>query len=90
MEGSGGMSEPFYPEPQPVAQEVDHYLYGEFSDAEKHSNRDLLDESGIWSLHRLAAHIYAMGFRDGHMVGGDNERKARQHQSSRSADSPTP
>lgn len=75
----------FYPEPLPVAQEVDQYLYGEFSDAEKYDNRDLLDESGIYSLHRLAARIYAMGFRDGHMVGSGNDREARRHQSSRRA-----
>lgn len=83
------MSEPFYPEPSEVAQEVDQYLYGEFSDAEKYSNRDLLDESGIWSLHRLAARIYAMGFREGHGVGSENDRKARQHNESRCGTPPT-
>jgi hypothetical protein len=78
------MSEqPFYPEPLPVSQEVEQFIYGEFSNAEKYDNRDLLDKSGIYSLHRLAARIYAMGYRDGHLVGSANEREARRHQATR-------
>lgn len=45
-----------------VVQMVEEYVYKELSDAEKYENRSPLDESGIWSLHALAAEIYAAAF----------------------------
>lgn len=51
-------------EPQAVVDLVEEYVRKELSDAEKYENRDLLDESGIYSLHSLAADAYAKGYED--------------------------
>jgi hypothetical protein len=48
-----------------VVEAVERYVYEELRDAVKYSNREPLDESGIWSLHALAARIYAKGWEDG-------------------------
>jgi len=55
-------------EPLAVAQDVESYVDGEHRDAAKYSNRDLLDSSGVYSLHELAARIYQRGFNDGRAV----------------------
>jgi hypothetical protein len=65
-------------EPLEVAQEVERYVDGEFRDAEKYSIRDLLDESGVYSLHSLAARIYQRGFNDGRAVEGWKRNEQRQ------------
>ena len=52
-------------EPMVVVDLVEQYLSKELHDAEKYDNRELLDESGIYSLHALAAEIYSRGFQDG-------------------------
>lgn len=66
-------------EPLAVAQEVERYVDGEHRDAGKYSNRDLLDDSGVYSLHELAARIYQRGFNDGRAVEGwkRNEQRNR-------------
>lgn len=66
-------------EPLAVAQDVEFYVEGEHRDAAKYSNRDLLDESGVYSLHELAARIYQRGFNDGRAVEGwkRNEQRNR-------------
>lgn len=66
------------PVPQGVVQTVEEYVYSELSNAEKYENRTPLDESGIWSLHRLAAQIYAMGFDAGERIEHERGRAERQ------------
>jgi hypothetical protein len=63
------------PSPADVADMVNQYIYGELSDTEKYDNREPLDDSGRYALHRLAADIYARGFDDGHRVAGIERRK---------------
>jgi hypothetical protein len=63
------------PSPADVAHMVNEYLSIELSDVEKYDNRELLDESGRYSLHRLAAEIYARGFDDGYRVSTAERRK---------------
>jgi hypothetical protein len=64
-------------EPQPVIDLVERYVSQELRDAEKYSNRALLDSSGVWSLHQLARDVYALGVQDGARQEG--ERARRQH-----------
>ena len=52
-------------EPFAVAQMVERYVESEIRDAEKFSNRDVLDDSGVYGLHQLAADVYALGFNEG-------------------------
>lgn len=63
-------------EPPEVADRVEEYVRSELADAERFDNRDPLDESGVWSLHRLAATIYAYGWRQGFNVGEHNAHAA--------------
>lgn len=65
-------------EPLAIAQEVERYVDGEFRDTEKYSNRELLDESGVYELHSLAARIYQAGFNDGRAVEGWKRNEQRQ------------
>jgi len=55
-------------EPFAVAQLVEQYASDEIRDAAKYSNRAPLDESGVYSLHTLAARIYQLGFNEGASV----------------------
>jgi hypothetical protein len=67
-------------EPQIVTREVvdmvEEYVYKELSDAEKYDNRTPLDESGIWSLHRLVAKAYMIGWRDGEFLESERSRRS--------------
>ncbi len=74
------------PEPYPVAQMVEDYVRSELADAAQYSNRATLDESGIWSLHAVAARIYALGWRDGAHVGEEAARRAAERQADRQKD----
>lgn len=79
-------------EPQPVVEAVDEWVRKELADARKYDNRTLLDESGIYTLHALAADIYALawdeatrashrradGARGRHMDQVDAEREAQR------------
>lgn len=65
-------------EPASVVQMVEEYAYKELSDAEKYDNREPLDESGIYSLHMLAAQVYAAGFEDGERAATQRESNSRQ------------
>jgi len=56
---------------------VEDYVEKALHDARQYTNSAPLDESGVYSLHRLAAAIYAEGWRDGHIVGSDTQRAAR-------------
>lgn len=62
---------------QAVVQQVEEYIYSELSDAAKYENRTPLDESGIWSLHALAARIYQLGFDDGERIESERARAER-------------
>lgn len=62
-----------------VAQAVEMYVDSELADAVKFTNRTPLDESGIWSLHALAAEIYAAGWADAeHVVTARERGRARR------------
>jgi hypothetical protein len=65
-------------EPFAVAQMVEAYATDQYRDAEKYSNRELLDESGIYDLHALAGRIYALGFNEGCSVEGWRKHEQRQ------------
>lgn len=69
-------------EPAEVALAVEMYVDRELHDAEKFANRQPLDGSGVYSLHTLAAALYAMGWRAGHMTGYDSASRSdrRKHQ----------
>ena len=62
-------------EPNNVVNMVELYVDGELADAKKFENREPLDESGIYSLHILAADIYEAGFRDGRASEGERARR---------------
>lgn len=64
-------------EPVNVSKLVEEYVREELFDAEKYDNRTPLDESGIWSLHRLAGEIFALGYAVGAEVAEDQGRYAR-------------
>ncbi|MBE5453441.1 hypothetical protein E3G52_000305 [Mycobacteroides abscessus] len=62
-------------EPQPVIDLVEHYISDECRQSEQYDNREPLDESGCWSLHELAAQIYAKGYDDGERAEGERQRR---------------
>jgi hypothetical protein len=53
---------------QQVAEMVERYVEKALADARRYENSSLLDESGVYDLHCLAARIYAAGFDDGDRV----------------------
>jgi hypothetical protein len=63
--------------PRTLIEAVDRYVERELDDAAKFTNRQPLDESGVWSLHTLAAKCYAAGWADGEAAEGDRARAAR-------------
>lgn len=67
-----------------ATEQVEAYLYRQFKDVEKYSNRSLLDESGIYDLYQLAATIYASGFEDGQRIQArlDAGRRIREREGS--------
>ena len=65
-------------EPLVIAQMVEQYATDQHSEADKYSNRELLDESGIFDLHTLAARIYALGFNEGAAVESWRKHEQRQ------------
>jgi hypothetical protein len=62
---------------------VDFHVDSELSDAEKYTNREPFDESGVWSLHELAARIYQRGWQDGVAIGEMRESRRRQRDKDR-------
>lgn len=67
------MTEQTPPEPEAVVMMVEQYVRNELAAEQAASNRKPLDESGIYSLHMVAARIYAAGFADGERAA---ERRA--------------
>ncbi|MCW6003901.1 hypothetical protein K1W54_04795 [Micromonospora sp. CPCC 205371] len=65
-------------EPREVAEAVERYVAQELAEARKYENRTPLDDSGVWSLHRLAANIFALGFAAGEQVADIRARGQRQ------------
>lgn len=64
-----------------VVGAVEMYVSDELRKATQYDNRTPLDESGIYSLHLLAAHVYAMGYDDGEraaLLRADRERQREQ------------
>src|SRR5450631_2553861 len=51
-------------EPKEIVDLVERFVNDEHDDDRKYTNRTPLDESGVWTLHQLAAEIYALGFDD--------------------------
>ncbi|HET7690014.1 MAG TPA: hypothetical protein VFK41_06535 [Nocardioidaceae bacterium] len=67
-------------EPSSVVAAVESYVHSELTDAQQYSNRNPLDASGIWSLHALAAEIYALGWKDGEQATDEKARRERQRE----------
>jgi len=65
-------------EPKEIVGLVEGFVSDEHNDARKYSNRTPLDESGVWTLHQLAAEIYAKGFEDGVRAEEARERGTRE------------
>lgn len=68
------------PAPVEVTLLVESFVNSEHRDAAKYDNRSLLDQSGVWNLHDLAARIYALGFKDGRTVESVRENGMRQRE----------
>lgn len=60
-----------------VAQAVEEFISSEHREAAKFDNKAVLDESGEWDLHRLAARIYEIGYRDGRFASEQIEQARR-------------
>lgn len=75
--------------PLQLVQSIELWIDKEFADAEKWDNRDLLDDSGVFTLYRLAAEIYAAGFAAGECAADERlrgvARRARKRAASSSA-----
>lgn len=65
-------------EPKAIADLIESFINDEHEDARKYSNRTLLDSSSAWTLHQLAADIYAAGFEEGLRTSEVRERGARE------------
>ena len=57
-----------------VVNQVDEYIRTETDQVQKYDNRAPFDESGIFSLHLLAAQIFAKGYELGQLSA-----EARHH-----------
>lgn len=66
--------------PTAVIDVVESYVHSELDDAQRYENRQPLDESGVWSLHRLAAEIYELGWGDGERAESRRNDGARQRE----------
>jgi len=64
-------------EPTQIAALVETFVNDEFDDDRKYTNRTPLDESGVWTLHQVAAEIYALGFADGVRTEEERHRGRR-------------
>ena len=68
-------------EPEAIVALVEAFVNDEHEDDRKYTNRTPLDESGVWSLHQLAAAIYAAGFDAGTRTEEARGRGKRQRKS---------
>jgi hypothetical protein len=76
-------------EPREVAEAVERYADRELADARKYDNRQPLDDSGVWDLHRLAAKVFALGFEAGEHVAEVRARGQRERDRDATSGSPT-
>jgi len=60
--------------PADLVLEVEMWADKQIEDSINFVNREPLDESGIFTLHRLAASIYARGWGDGARAEGERLR----------------
>jgi hypothetical protein len=51
-----------------IVFQIDNWVSKQLDDAKQYENSEPLDESGIYSLHLLAAQIYAAGFQAGEQI----------------------
>ena len=65
-------------EPNVIAAMVEGFVNDEYDDDRKYENRTPLDSSGVWSLHQLAAEIYAAGFEEGARTEEARQRGTRE------------
>ena len=75
------------PVPYDVVQAVESYIRTELRETEEFSNREPFDYSGTWSLHRLAADIYAKGFDAGCQIEAERQRQQQLRERDRMAKS---
>ncbi len=64
--------------PQQQGTEIEMWVDQRISDAAKYDNVELLDEGGVFSLHMLAARIYAAGWNDGSRAESERMRGAQR------------
>lgn len=62
-----------------VAELVEDFVDRELAGALRYENKSLLDGSGVFDLHQMAAKVYAAGYRDGHRAASiaNSRQKAR-------------
>lgn len=77
------------PVPIAVVETIDRFIGDEFRDAAKYSNREVLDDSGAYSLHGAAAHVYARGYQDGLIAERARANGERQRQRDRNREEGT-
>jgi hypothetical protein len=63
--------------PREATYEVEQYIQSELEAAARYDNREPFDASGVWSLHKLAADIYAAGWAEGEAVESERQRAQR-------------
>ena len=71
------------PVPIEVVETVDRFIEAEHRDADRFSNREVLDESGAYSLHIAASKVYARGYQDGRMAERARANAERQRERAR-------
>lgn len=77
------------PVPIAVVETIDRFIGDEFRDAAKYSNREVLDDSGAYSLHGAAAQVYARGYQDGLMAERARANGERQRERDRAREEGT-
>lgn len=70
-------------EPKEIAALIEAFVSDEHASVRKYENRELLDESSVWTLHQLAADIYEAGFDEGTRTHEARERGRRQRKADR-------
>lgn len=66
------------PEPSAIADLVEDFVTDEYRQAAQYDNKDVLDDSGVYSLHLLAARIYAEGHAEGRRAAEARQRGERR------------
>lgn len=77
------MTADHYVLPAQAVQDVEMWVDGCLDRSAKYDNAELLDENDVFTLHRLAAALYARGWQDGAMA--ERERNNGTRRRARSA-----